>query len=528
MANATSDLRSAKALKTELKGSTFTATLAEGYHFNDKAPNGIQLQSQLIKPTTFLPRTLTIEKLPTNATSGEAHLYVCDDKVTFCDMHTIALGKKSTSVTSAISPKKGIGHVNEHGFIVDDFEMVLKTAQQKNELIIVDFGARWCPACIRLENEIFNQKEFQKQTHDSVKSKIDVDVFANRVLLEKYGIKGYPSILFLTSDGHEIARFYDYQPMDFITSVISEVKKYPMAIEDFEKQKLNDDMKLSLARRYFFAGQNAKAVALMEPLNSKPKEYLFAKVAEAGDLSQKDPAQKKNYIKTLHDAIQADPESSRSIVWRGNLIEVLEDQKEEIQKVANESNALTDKILSDEALLKKSVESDFVGEYTGLEGLYIAFANAEAIESVDNFKKQAWEKVIQQGEKYHVDGKMTGASMRVLTAMILSEEYEKALKFVNGMLQYRKDDGDLERRKTRVLLELKKYDEAIYTGEKALKNSYGINEFMVVEPLAKSYIGAGKKDEAKKLLDRYLNSNEINFPEMKSSKKTLEELKKTL
>ena len=68
------ELRSAKALKTELKDNSFSAKLAEGYHFNDKAPNGIQAKDKFIEPTVFLSRELKIEKLPAEALQGTAHL----------------------------------------------------------------------------------------------------------------------------------------------------------------------------------------------------------------------------------------------------------------------------------------------------------------------------------------------------------------------------------------------------------------------------------------------------------------------
>lgn len=516
------ELRSAKALKTEVTGSSFTAQLAEGYHFNEKAPNGIQIKDQFIKPTTLLPRTLKIEKLPANALTGSAHVYVCDDKVTFCDMHTIALGKDmGAAVTPAATTTAG--KVDSHGFLVNDFEAALKKAQIEKKMLLVDFGARWCPACLRMENEIFGNKDFKTNTKSFVKVKIDIDVFASAVLEQKYAIKGVPTILFLTTDGKEVARFYDYQPMSFINDILAEVKKYPEAIEDLEKKELTPELKKSLAKRYFFADQNTKAIALMKDMNPQPKEYWFARVGEAETHFTKDENKKSGYIETLKTAIKNDPESTRSIVWRSSLVRASSDKK-----VAVEANELTDKLLSNEAALSKATQTDILGEYTGLEGFYVAMMNAETADAAGVDAKKAWEKVITQGEKYKIDAKQPGAALRLLSATIKAENYEKALVLVDKMLQLKPQDGDLQRRKMRILVELKKYDEAVKMGEIALKNSYGVNEFFVVEPLAKAYVSLNKKEDAKKLITKYLSRNEINFSDLEGIKNKLEKLSQQL
>ena len=440
------------------------------------------------------------------------------------------MGKNTTEIKKTVD-KSSVGKVDSHGFIVNDFDAALKKAQKEHKLLMVDFGARWCPACLRIESEIFGNKEFKEKTKGYVKAKIDIDMFASNVLEEKYNVKGVPTLIFLTTDGSEIARFYDYQPMTFINDVLAEVKAHPQSIEVLEKQELTPQLKQSLARRYFFSDQNTKALALMEGMTPQPKEYWFAKVGEAEGLAKKDPAQKKNYVSTLKAAIAADPESSRSIVWRSSLADVLSEEKDakaEVQKVAQESNILTDKLLASDELLNKAVQTDFVGEYTGLEGFYVAMINAETSDTAGFEAKKAWEKVIAQGEKYKVTAKQPGASLRLLSAMMKAEAYDKALVLVNSMLNEKPQDGDLQRRKMRTLVELKKYDEAVQIGEKALKNSYGVNEFFVVEPLAKAYVSLNKKEDAKQLVSRYLNRNEINFSELKGIKGKLEKLSKEL
>ena len=210
-------LRSANALKTQLKDNTFIAELAMGHHFNDKAPNGLQVGEQLVSPSVFEKQKITISSLPAQYKTGTAYLYVCDDAVTYCEVHAIEMdSEKSKSITKTKTQKRN----KSHGFILNDFDGALQEAQKKNKLLLVDVGARWCPACLRLEGEIFTSKQFNQQTKDFVMVKLDGDVFANAPMLEKYSVKGFPTVLFLTSKGEEIIRFMDYQPMDLVAEFI--------------------------------------------------------------------------------------------------------------------------------------------------------------------------------------------------------------------------------------------------------------------------------------------------------------------
>jgi hypothetical protein len=62
------------------------------------------------------------------------------------------------------------------------------------------------------------------------------------------------------------------------------------------------------------------------------------------------------------------------------------------------------------------------------------------------------------------------------------------------------------------------------SGEKIIKKAEGRNQFWVAEKLAEAYLGNQKKTEAKKVLQAYLKRQEINGDEMKSTKKSMEEM----
>jgi protein disulfide-isomerase len=98
-----------------------------------------------------------------------------------------------------------------------DFNMAKKEATEKKLPILANFsGCDWCGWCIKLEKEVFSQKEFRTFAKDRVvlfracfpdenRPKTDVDV-QNEQLLQTYSVEGFPTVLLLDAGGKIVAR----------------------------------------------------------------------------------------------------------------------------------------------------------------------------------------------------------------------------------------------------------------------------------------------------------------------------------
>jgi len=100
-----------------------------------------------------------------------------------------------------------------------DFDKAVEVAKKENKNLLVDFtGSDWCGWCIKLHDEVFDHKAFldaaQKEyvlvaldfpRSDELKAKVP-NPERNNELKNKYGVRGFPTILLLTPEGELIGQ----------------------------------------------------------------------------------------------------------------------------------------------------------------------------------------------------------------------------------------------------------------------------------------------------------------------------------
>ena len=105
----------------------------------------------------------------------------------------------------------------KNGIWLESYEDAIAVAKTLKRPVLIDFtGSDWCGWCIKLDQEVFREKAFQKYAEkDLVLLKIDfprrkrlteAQQKANMALAQKFGIRGFPTIVIVDSDGKELAR----------------------------------------------------------------------------------------------------------------------------------------------------------------------------------------------------------------------------------------------------------------------------------------------------------------------------------
>jgi thiol:disulfide interchange protein DsbD len=109
-------------------------------------------------------------------------------------------------------------------------EETLRKAQIQNKPVIIDFYATWCTPCRELEEVTFHDPEVVKRAEkDFVMVKVDVTQGGNpfhEQLLQQYGVKGVPTVVFLDPGGKECRelRLVDYLPPDRLLNSMSRLQ----------------------------------------------------------------------------------------------------------------------------------------------------------------------------------------------------------------------------------------------------------------------------------------------------------------
>ncbi len=104
----------------------------------------------------------------------------------------------------------------------DNLETALQKAKQQNKAVLVNFtGSDWCIWCQRLSNEVFSKSEFEEFANDNlILVKLDFPrtieqsnetKLYNNNLAQKFGVRGFPTILLFNSSGKLILKT-GYQP----------------------------------------------------------------------------------------------------------------------------------------------------------------------------------------------------------------------------------------------------------------------------------------------------------------------------
>ncbi|MFH1874796.1 MAG: cytochrome c biogenesis protein CcdA [Pseudomonadota bacterium] len=86
---------------------------------------------------------------------------------------------------------------------VSNIEHAKKFAQDSNRPMMIDFYARWCPPCLELDRNFFSKDEVLRLSYQLVPVRVDATVETPAVeeILEKYKIRGWPTILFISPQG---------------------------------------------------------------------------------------------------------------------------------------------------------------------------------------------------------------------------------------------------------------------------------------------------------------------------------------
>lgn len=110
----------------------------------------------------------------------------------------------------------GSVHAAETVWLTDYEKAARQAAEEKKPMVLNFTGSDWCGWCIRLDKEVFSQKEFVDYAKENVvlvkldfprtKPQSAEEKKQNEALASKFGIEGFPTIVVLDAKGKQIGQ----------------------------------------------------------------------------------------------------------------------------------------------------------------------------------------------------------------------------------------------------------------------------------------------------------------------------------
>lgn len=122
------------------------------------------------------------------------------------------------SVAAQIPGTKQNTELEKIQFNTAPWNEILTKAKKENKPVFLDISASWCGYCKRMKANVFTNPEVAKLYNASfINVSVDGEKGEGIQLAKKYGVKGYPTFVFLNPDGSLAFQTYGYhKPEEFL------------------------------------------------------------------------------------------------------------------------------------------------------------------------------------------------------------------------------------------------------------------------------------------------------------------------
>lgn len=156
----------------------------------------------------------------------------------------VAVGFKQSATKNILASKK-----KKEKITWMTFDKGIELAKKENKVLVVDFYTDWCQWCKVMDDKTYGNKEVIKYTKENVimaklnaetdeKFKFKNAFYSGRELTMLFGVRGFPTTVFLDANGDLITSVSGFIPADKFTMIL----KY-MAENWYEKMKFDEFVK---------------------------------------------------------------------------------------------------------------------------------------------------------------------------------------------------------------------------------------------------------------------------------------------
>jgi thiol:disulfide interchange protein len=111
--------------------------------------------------------------------------------------------------------------IDETGLELRTLEQALEVANSTNKLVLADMSAIWCPACRKLDQQVFSDEQVKTQIKkDFVYARIEFESPQGDRFMQNYQVTGFPTLLVLNAQGEKLVQLpINYEPSPFLATL---------------------------------------------------------------------------------------------------------------------------------------------------------------------------------------------------------------------------------------------------------------------------------------------------------------------
>lgn len=177
------------------------------------------------------------------------------------------------------------------------FKDLIAKAKKENKIVFIDAYASWCGPCKLMERNVFTKKSVGDYYNANfVNARFDMEKGEGREIAAKYGVRSYPTYLFLNGDGELISQNLGYMEESVFLAMAQDINspnnkkgslKDRFAKGEKDPEFLINIMKLNSTSDYDFA--------------KKASERYFENKNKAEELSKDDIGFLLFFLKSVED-----------------------------------------------------------------------------------------------------------------------------------------------------------------------------------------------------------------------------------
>jgi protein disulfide-isomerase len=117
-----------------------------------------------------------------------------------------------------------------------DVEDAFAEAKEVNKPVLLYWGAKWCPPCNLMKQTLFKDPAFIAETTNFIPVHLDGDAKDAQIWGQKFGIRGYPTVIVLLPDRTEVTRLDGGATASALTDVLKLAAKRTISTEELLKR----------------------------------------------------------------------------------------------------------------------------------------------------------------------------------------------------------------------------------------------------------------------------------------------------